>query len=171
MNTTELIKSPPPRSAGHHRSATPNAPPSDLAPPTAGALLDEVLPLIGVVVMAGPPAVFVVVPWLLFALMLVGPFLILVTFALAAVTFFALTAAILSPPYLLVRHLRTHRTRRPERRRFVRRLGVRHATGFNRLGPGRGACITVLTPNSDGPNAAGSSRVGSPACDQVLTGA
>ena len=71
--------SPPAQSAGHYRSATPGAPTFDFEPPTAGAVLEEVLPLIGVVAMAGPPVVFIVVPWVLFALMLVGPFLLLVT--------------------------------------------------------------------------------------------
>jgi hypothetical protein len=142
MNATELIEPPPPQSAGHYRSAIPNAPTFDFEPQTAGAVLDEVLPLIGVVAMAGPPVVFVVVPWVLFALMLVGPFLLLVTFVLAGVILFALAVAILSPPYLLVRYLRTRWTRQPNPRPLARRLRGPHPTGFRRLSLRRGAGIT-----------------------------
>jgi hypothetical protein len=77
--------------------------------------LDEIAPLIDFVPVAGPPIIFLAVPWLLFVLMLAGPFLLLVTLvavALGAVALVALTGAILATPYLLVRRLREHRAAR-----------------------------------------------------------
>ena len=78
-------------------------------------MINEVIPLIDVVVVSGPPAVFILGPWLLFVLMLVGPFLLLVTLAaiaFLAVLLAALIAAILAMPYLLVRRLRRRRATR-----------------------------------------------------------
>jgi hypothetical protein len=118
MSTTKMIKPPPPlppRSANGERSETVNAPPFNFEPPPREERLGEIVPLVTVVPVAGPPVIFLVVPWVLFALMLTGPFLLLVTFVLAGVILVALTAAVLGPPYLLVRHLRKHLTRRHER--------------------------------------------------------
>ena len=50
------------------------------APPPVRDMLTEVIPLIDVVVVSGPPAIFILGPWLLVVLMLIGPFL-LVTLA------------------------------------------------------------------------------------------
>ena len=78
-------------------------------PSSVREMLNEVIPLFDVVVVAGPPASFILVPWLLFVLVLVGPFLLLVTLAavaLVALLLVALIAGILATPYLLVRHLR-----------------------------------------------------------------
>ena len=77
--------------------------------PTAGAILDEILPLIGVIPVAGPPAILVAGPWLLLALMLAGPFALLFTLAavlVAAAALIGLIGAILAAPYLLVRTVR-----------------------------------------------------------------
>ena len=79
------------------------------APPAVRDMLNELLPLLDVVVVAGPPASFILVPWLLLVLVLVGPFLLLLTMAaitLLAVLLIGLIAAILATPYLLVRRLR-----------------------------------------------------------------
>jgi hypothetical protein len=95
MTTTELV-------------TPPQAP-----EPTAGETLDETLPLVGAVPVYGPPVVFLVGPWLLLALMLAGPFALLVTFVVlfaAAAALVGLIGAILAAPYLLVRHLRGYRT-------------------------------------------------------------
>jgi hypothetical protein len=99
MSTTTLIKPPTP-SAVH-----------DL--PTSGDMLAEILPMIGVVVVAGPPVVLLAGPLVLGALMLAGPFALAVTVALvivvalgAAAVLCALTGAIVATPYLLVRRLR-----------------------------------------------------------------
>jgi hypothetical protein len=102
MSTTTLIKPPTPSAVDD--------------PPTFGEMLEEILPLIGVVVVAGPPVVLLVGPLVLFALMLAGPFALAVTLLLvlavalvAAAVLVALTGAVVATPYLLVRRLRGHR--------------------------------------------------------------
>src|SRR5690349_19952549 len=75
-------------------------------------MLNEVIPLIDVVVVSGRPAVFILGPGLLFVLVLVGPLLLLVTLAsiaFLAVLLAAMMAEILAMPYLLVRRLRRRR--------------------------------------------------------------
>jgi hypothetical protein len=78
-------------------------------PQTLRELDAEISPVIGAVYVAGPP---VFVAWLgtvLFALMLAGPFALLVTLVVAfvvAATLVTLTGAILATPYLLIRHVR-----------------------------------------------------------------
>jgi hypothetical protein len=114
MSVTEMIKPPPPPSVGDQRSATPSASSPESMLPTVGERLDEILPLIFFVPVAGPPVIVLLGPWLLLALMLTGPFLLLVTFALACVLLVVTTAAIVAPPYLLVRHLRRRSARRRE---------------------------------------------------------
>jgi hypothetical protein len=107
MSTTRtLTPSPPPASALHQRSAMRSAPPSDSEPPPLEERLNEVLSLAGVVPVSGPPIILFVGAWVLFALMLAGPFLLLVTFVLGAVVLVVPIAAILAPLYLLVRHVR-----------------------------------------------------------------
>ncbi len=110
MTTTELIRSPRAPSltdpwGGARRGARPAA----FTNPTFGETLDETLPLIGVVPVAGPPIVLLVGPWLLFALMLAGPFALLLTLVVllvAARALVGLIGAVLAAPYLLVRQLR-----------------------------------------------------------------
>jgi hypothetical protein len=82
-------------------------------------MLAETLPLIAVVVVAGPPAVFSVAGVVLAALVVAGPFVLLVTavaavlLALIAVALLiVLTGAALAAPLLLVRRLRNRRPRR-----------------------------------------------------------
>jgi hypothetical protein len=96
----------------------PNASTSASEHPTSGEMLAEIIPLIGAIAGYGPPVIFLAGPWLLLGLMLSGPFaflVILVLFMLVAATVLvAVTAgilAILTAPYLLVRHLRRHRAR------------------------------------------------------------
>ena len=75
-------------------------------------MLDETLPLVGAVPVYGPPVVLLAGPWILLALMLAGPFALLVTFVLllaAAAALAGLIGVILAAPFLLVRHLREHR--------------------------------------------------------------
>ena len=118
MTTTQLIQPPPPLpSVGHPRSAPSNPPPSEFTPSSLEERLDEVLPLIGVVPVAGPPVIVFVGAWALFVLMLTGPFLLLVTLLLVAVILVAISAAFLAPPFLFIRHLRRHRRRAPHRGR------------------------------------------------------
>jgi hypothetical protein len=113
MKTTEPIT--PPRAATAPKSGTHarrNAPPSVSDPPTFGEMLDEILPLVGFVAVAGPPVVLLVGPWLLFGLMLFPPSALLTTLVavlVAATVLVALIAAILATTYLLVSHLRGRR--------------------------------------------------------------
>jgi hypothetical protein len=100
MNTPELIRrSSAPRSASES--------------PTVGEMLAETVPLAGVIAGFGPPVVFLAGPWLLFVLALAGPFALVFTFVVllvAAALLVVLAGTILATPYLLVRHLRRHRT-------------------------------------------------------------
>jgi hypothetical protein len=103
--------------------STPRSPVSKQ--PTAGAMLDEILPLIGVIPVAGPPVVLVAGPWLLFALMLAGPFALLVTLVVvlvAAAALIGLIGAILAAPYLLVRHVRGYLARHATSRALAQPL-------------------------------------------------
>jgi hypothetical protein len=87
-------------------------------PPTLGDLFAEVLPLVGTVFVAGPPVLAAGAGTVLFALMLAGPFALLVTLVVAvaaAAALVTLAGAILATPYLLLRHLRV---RLAERRHF-----------------------------------------------------
>jgi len=84
--------------------------------PTFREMLAETIPLVGAIAGYGPPVIFLAGPWLLLALMLSAPFAVLLTLIaamlVAATVLVALAAAIVAPPYLLVRRLRTHRARR-----------------------------------------------------------
>jgi hypothetical protein len=76
-------------------------------PPSLGDQFAEVLPLVGAVFVAGPPVLVAWAGTALFALMLAGPFALLVTLVvavLAAAALVTLAGAILASPYLLVRH-------------------------------------------------------------------
>ena len=78
-------------------------------PPTLRDEITEVAPLIGTVFVAGPPVLVAWTGTVLFALMLAGPFALLVTLLIAfaaAAALVALAGAILATPYLLVRHVR-----------------------------------------------------------------
>ena len=84
-------------------------------PPTLRDEITEVAPLIGTVFVAGPPVLVAWTGTVLFALMLAGPFALLVTFVLvlaAAAALLTLAGAILATPYLLVRHFRTRLAQR-----------------------------------------------------------
>jgi hypothetical protein len=73
-------------------------------------MLDEIVPLIGAIPLYGPPVAFFAIPWILFALLLAGPFALLVTIVialLAAGLLIGALAAIAASPYLLVRQLRS----------------------------------------------------------------
>jgi hypothetical protein len=81
--------------------------------PAFRELLAEIVPLIDFVPYYGPPAVFLLGPWLFLVLMLAGPFACLfalvVVMVVAATVLAALAAAISAivvTPYRLVRHLR-----------------------------------------------------------------
>jgi hypothetical protein len=82
-----------------------------IRPPEPGlaAMLREIVPLILFVAVAGPPVLFIAVPWVLLALMVAGPFTLLVVIVaalVAATILIACIAAILATPYLLLRRRR-----------------------------------------------------------------
>jgi hypothetical protein len=83
--------------------------PTASGPPTFRDALAEIDPLLGTVCVAGPPVLLAWAGIVLFALMLAGPFALLVAlvvvFAVAAVLV-TLAGAILATPYLVVRHVR-----------------------------------------------------------------
>jgi hypothetical protein len=116
MNTTAQIR-PPRTPSGPKQPTDPGRSARATASerPTFGAMLAEIVPLIGFVPVAGPPVVFVLGPWLFVVLLLAGPlawlFALVVVMIVAATVLAALAAAILAAPYLLVRHLRRHRAR------------------------------------------------------------
>jgi hypothetical protein len=92
--------------------------PTASRPPTLRDEVAEIDPLIGTVFVAGPPVLVMGAGTVLFALMLAGPFALLVTLVIvfaAAAALVALAGAILASPYLLVRHV----GRRLARRRRV----------------------------------------------------
>lgn len=107
MKTIELITHPD--SSG---AVDPRSDPRGLEPPSRGEMLGEIVPLIGTVAVAGPPVVLLAGPLVLLALLLAGPFAVLLTLVVllvAAIAVVALIAAILASPYLLVRYLRGRR--------------------------------------------------------------
>jgi hypothetical protein len=115
MTTTELIKPPDGAHAAEpSRDARADAHPSSSRSSTRGEILREIVPLVGVVVVAGPPVVLLAGPLALLALMVAGPFVLVLTLVAVLIGSWALVAligAILASPYLLVRHLCEDRTR------------------------------------------------------------
>jgi hypothetical protein len=80
--------------------------------PSFKEVLDRMLEIVGFVFVAGPPVLFVAVPWLFVALLLapwVAAMVGLVIVVLAAGALIAAAGAILASPYLVVRQIRTHR--------------------------------------------------------------
>jgi hypothetical protein len=62
--------------------------------PTFGEMLGEVLPLVGVVVVAGPPVILLAAPLVLGALLLAGPFALAVTLVAVVVVTQLVVAAL-----------------------------------------------------------------------------
>jgi hypothetical protein len=78
---------------------------------TWGDLFHTAAPLIDAPAFYGPPVIFVLGPWLLLVLLLIGPFAAMVTvvFAMAVVAgLLAVLVAVIASPYLLIRRLRAH---------------------------------------------------------------
>jgi hypothetical protein len=79
-----------------------------IRPPAPGlaAMRGETVPLILFVAVAGPPVLLIVAPWVLLALLVAGPFavvLALVAAVAAATVLAACIVAIVAMPYLLLR--------------------------------------------------------------------
>jgi len=101
MSTTQIT--PSPRGAVTLSNEA-HRPARDVAaePLTTADVLEEVLPLIGVVVVAGPPAIILIGFFALFALAVCGAFLLLVTYVLVAAAIVALGGATVAMTYQLV---------------------------------------------------------------------
>ncbi|HEX6021772.1 MAG TPA: hypothetical protein VFZ00_07245, partial [Solirubrobacter sp.] len=74
--------------------------------PSAGDMLAEIVPLVAAIPAAGPPVVLLACPWIFLALILAGPFAVLLTLVIFMLAVLALVAALAATPYLLVRHVR-----------------------------------------------------------------
>jgi hypothetical protein len=75
---------------------------------TCGQLLYATAPLFEAPAFYGPPVTFVLGPWLLLVLLLIGPFALILTLVLAlavAAGLLAVVVALIASPYLLIRHL------------------------------------------------------------------
>jgi hypothetical protein len=86
--------------------------------PALADRLGEVLPLVFFVPVAGPPAILLVGPLVLLALLLIPPAALLITFVavfLLAAGLLVALGALIASPYLLVRHLRARHAVRDER--------------------------------------------------------
>jgi hypothetical protein len=78
--------------------------------------LEEVVSVIDTPAFFGPPITFLLGPWLLLVLLLIGPAALLIALALAAAIAAALLVALvalIASPYLLVRHVRARHPARP----------------------------------------------------------
>jgi hypothetical protein len=93
MNTTAQIRLPRPAVETEQRTE-PRRSARASERPTFGEMLAEVVPVIGVVPVAGPPAVFVLGPWLFLVLMLAGPFAFLVALVVVMLVAAAVLAAL-----------------------------------------------------------------------------
>jgi hypothetical protein len=112
MTTTELLTPPGSHAAEPSKDAPADAHPPWSEHPTRAETPAEIVPVIGVVAVAGPPVVLLAGPLVLLALIIAGPFLLLLTLVavlVASAVVLALIGAILASPYLLVRHLRDRR--------------------------------------------------------------
>jgi hypothetical protein len=81
--------------------------------PTFGELVAESVSWIGFVFVAGPPLIFLAVPWLVLVLSLIWPFAFLFMLAAAFIAVIAavgFAGAVLATPYLLIRRVRARRT-------------------------------------------------------------
>jgi hypothetical protein len=81
--------------------------------PSLTAMLGEVLPLICTIAVAGPPVIFLALPWLVLGLMLSGWFALLLTFAALFVALVLVVAALVALFTLPVVWLRGRRVPSP----------------------------------------------------------
>jgi hypothetical protein len=91
--------------------------------PNRREIIEGVEPLATAPAFFGPPVVFVLVPWVLLVLLLIGPAALLITLVLAFVVLagaLVAVAALLASPYLVVHHLRARHHASPRRFAFVR---------------------------------------------------
>ena len=88
------------------------------------------MPLISAPAFFGPPVIFLLGPWLLLVLLLIGPFALLFTFLLAlagAVSLLTVCLAVIASPYVLIRHLHAHATAHAKPRASIAAAAVMEA--------------------------------------------
>jgi hypothetical protein len=118
-------------------TSPPHTPPQAAPPgqPTWADLFRERTPLVSAPAFFGPPIIFILGPWLLLVLLLIGPVALIFTgllvLAVAAVLLAAL-AAVIASPYLVIRHLRAHRMIREIPRELLHPF-LNHHAGSRRL--------------------------------------
>jgi hypothetical protein len=133
--TTPQLTSAPTRSATPHRIAAVAGPTSPYRP-TWGEVLAQTVPIIVAPAFFGPPVIFVLGPWLLLVLMLIGPFALILTLVLAlalAGGLLAVFVAVIASPYLLIHHLHAQATVRAKPHAPVHLL-PKHRVSSGRLG-------------------------------------
>ena len=126
-------------------------------PPTWREVIERFAPLVLAPAFFGPPALFLIGPWLLLVLMLIPPAALLITFGLvfllAAAALGALVALLVSP-YFVVRHLRTRHAARPHRFPFLRRpTGVTQIFADHRSQPARSGWAPAPVAGGSSPQA------------------
>jgi hypothetical protein len=134
--TNPQLSDAPPQSA----TPGPTAPrPGSASPdcPTWGEVFDEWAPMIGVPVFYGPPIFFVMGPWLLLVLLLVGPFALMITLLLVSLVAAGALVALIASPYLLVCWLRARHAARRRRHTLVHPASTVPAVGDLGPQPGR----------------------------------
>lgn len=136
MNTTTPQLTPaPPQSATPHPIAA-VAGPTSADRPTWGEVFAQTAPIIGAPAFFGPPVIFVLGPWLLLVLLLIGPFALILTLVLAlalAGAVLAVFVAVIAGPYLFIRHLHAHGTVRAKPHASVHPI-PKHPVSSGRLG-------------------------------------
>lgn len=93
-------------------------------PNTRREIIEGVEPLAVAPAFFGPPVVYLLGPWLLLVLLLIGPAAVLITLVLAFIVVAAALvalAALLASPYLVVHHLRSRHRASGRRSAFLRR--------------------------------------------------
>jgi hypothetical protein len=138
VTTTAPIDRPPQQETTKRTSGTLRPDRSSASrPPNCREVIGRCAPLVLAPAYYGPPAVFLIGPWLLLVLLLIPPAALLLTFGLvfliAAVALGAL-AAVLASPYFLVRQLRTRHPAWRPRVPFLRQPSGSAQT-FGDLGP------------------------------------
>ncbi|MET0686188.1 MAG: hypothetical protein ABW060_12795 [Solirubrobacteraceae bacterium] len=81
----------------------PAAHPADGVHPARDGALDELVPLLGVIAVAGPPVLLLAGPLVLIALMVAGPVVLILTGVALVVGAAGLLGVVLAVPYLLLR--------------------------------------------------------------------
>jgi uncharacterized membrane protein (DUF485 family) len=126
--------------------------PIEEAPPKrARELLEDALPFIFAVPVAGPPAILLLGPWLLLVLLIIPPAAFLITLVLVVVVAVGLVVglgALIASPYFLVHHLSARHAARVAHRAADAAPAVdpAPAPGPSRWVPAPAAGLRSMTP-------------------------